>query len=310
MGAKKGILPALALNRQESSQQPSGNTPNAASARCPPSGASCKLMMMHFQVKKTAIFSVVLALCVCSSLRVQAQSSSSQSQPTPVPGQQSPDTQAPNYGVYVSVDPLGKVRYDNRYDLSLGMAYDHMKAGPSLLQGSNLGGLDMQGSYWLSRNWGIVASGRGYIGTSGTAPNSPNNIRGPVVKQYFFVGGAEWLGPHNKHGDITAHFMGGGVYGNFQKDLLGQPPSKFDFYYNQIAPAAIVGGNFDLNRSDRWVFRITPDAVMTHYTFNDAPYTSTTFGQFDVNFAISVGVEYKFNKIKRSTKRSNWVSGW
>jgi len=29
-----------------------------------------------------------------------------------------------------------------------------------------------------------------------------------------------------------------------------------------------------------------------------------------VNFAISVGLEYKFTKIKRSTKKGNWVSGW
>jgi len=32
----------------------------------------------------------------------------------------------------------------------------------------------------------------------------------------------------------------GGVDGNFQKDLLGVAPAYFDFYYNQIAPAAIV----------------------------------------------------------------------
>ena len=218
------------------------------------------------------------------------------------------------YGVYLSVDPLAKVRYDNRWDLSLGFAYDHMKAGPSLLQGSNLGGLDMDGSYWLTRNWGIQASGRGYIGTSGTAPNTdgPNGtpLRGPVVKQYFFVGGAEWLGPHNKHGALIAHAMFGGVYGNFQKDLLGHPPSDFDFYSNQIAPAAIVGGHIDLNRSEHWVFRITPDAVMTHYTFNDAPHSTSTYAQFDMNFAISVGLEYKFTSIKRSTKKANWVSGW
>ena len=141
-----------------------------------------------------------------------------------------------------SVNPLAKVRYDNRYDLSLGMGYDHMKAGPTLLQGSNLGGLDMDGSYWLTRHWGIQGSGRAYVGTSGTAPNAPNNVRGAMVKEYFFVGGGEWLGPHNAHGALIAHAMFGGVYGDFQKDLLGQPPARFDFYNNQIAPAAIVGG--------------------------------------------------------------------
>lgn len=271
--------------------------------------------MMRLQVRFSAIFAIaaLIAVCVFASVsRAQSpagSSSSSQSSTQSAPVQP-PADQATGNGTYISINPLAGVRYDNRYDLSLGMAYDHMKAGPTLLQGSNLGGLDLEGSYWLSKHWGVQGSGRGYIGTSGTAPNSPNNVRGPVVKQYFFVGGAEWLGPHNRHGAIIAHVMGGGVYGNFQKDLLGQPPAKFDFYNNQLAPAAIIGGHFDLNRSDRWVFRITPDAVMTHYNFSDAPYSSLSYSQFDVNFAISVGLEYKFKSIKRSTKKDNWVSGW
>ena len=77
-----------------------------------------------------------------------------------------------------------------------------------------------------------------------------------------------------------------------------------------MALAGIIGGHFDLNRSDHWVFRVTPDAVMTHYNFSDAPYSSTSYSQYDVNFAISVGMEYKFTRIKRSTKKENWVSGW
>ena len=112
------------------------------------------------------------------------------------------------------------------------------------------------------------------------------------MSQYFFVGGPEWLGPHNKHGALIAHALFGGAYGNFEKDLRGQSPSVVDFYNNQLAPAAIIGGHIDLNRSPRWVFRITPDAVMTHYTAS----TTAEQKQWDVNFAISVGVEYKFKK--------------
>ena len=70
-------------------------------------------------------------------------------------------------GTYIAIDPLANVRYDNRYDLSLGMAYDHMKAGPNVLQGANLGGLDLSGSYWFSKHWAVEGSGRGYVGTSG-----------------------------------------------------------------------------------------------------------------------------------------------
>jgi len=194
-------------------------------------------------------------------------------------------------GTYVVVDPLAGVHYDNRYDISLGLGYDHMKAGPTLLEGANLGGLDVSGSYWFSRNWAVEGSGRGYYGTSGAGANTVG-IKGPVVSQYFFTGGPEWLGPHNKHGALIAHVLVGGVYGKFEQDLLGYSPAVVDFYNDQLSPAAIIGGHMDLNRSARWVFRITPDAVMTHYSTNYAPKTS----QFDVNFAISVGVEYKFKK--------------
>jgi hypothetical protein len=276
---------------------------------------------MHFPNKLAVFTAFFLALSVCTKGHTQTQNSSSSSQsqppqstqPTPAPAAQGPDSQAPSYGVYTAADPLAKVRYDNRWDVSLGAAYDHMKAGPSLLQGSNLGGLDANGSYWLSRHWGIEGTGRAYVGTSGTAVNSiptGGTLKGPMVKQYFFAGGVEALGPHNKHGALIAHAMFGGVYGNFQKDLLGLPPARFGFYYNQVAPTAIIGGHFDLNRSEHWVFRITPDAVMTHYTFNNTPYSTLSYSQYDVNFAISVGMEYKFTKIKRSTKPGNWVSGW
>jgi hypothetical protein len=78
----------------------------------------------------------------------------------------------------------------------------------------------------------------------------------------------------------------------FEKDLLGQSPSVVGFYNNQIALAGIVGGHMDLNRSAHWVFRITPDAVITRYGIN----YGNKITQTDVNFAISVGLEYKFRK--------------
>jgi hypothetical protein len=235
-------------------------------------------MVMRLQVSSFASLLAVAALALCAGTRAQAQVTAA-----PTSGN----------GTYIASDPLANVRYDNRFDVSLGMAYDHMKAGPTLLQGSNLGGLDLSASYWFSKHWALQGSGRGYLGTSGAAPND-QNIKGPFVSQYFFAAGPEWLGPHNKHGAILAHVLAGGVYGNFEQDLRGNSPSVVGFYNNQIAPAAIAGGHFDLNRSPRWVFRVTPDAVLTHYSINYGPKTA----QFDVNFAISVGIEYKF-KTKR-----------
>jgi hypothetical protein len=209
------------------------------------------------------------------------------------PAVQSTSSQTTGNGTYITVDPLANVKYDNKYDISLGLAYAHMKAGPTILQGANLGGLDLSGSYWLSKHWAAEGSVRGYAGTSGAGLGNnvtTQSISGPFIQEYMFVAGPEWLGPHNKHGALIAHALIGGTYGDFEHDLRELPPSAVAFYNNQLALAAIIGGHIDLNRSARWVFRITPDATITRYGINyGAKYTQT-----DVNFAISVGVQYRF----------------
>lgn len=235
---------------------------------------SCKLLVMRFPTR----FLALTAFTVLAAGFARAQSSI-----TPL---------ASNY---VSVDPLANVRYDNRYDVSLSAAYDHMKAGPALLQGSNLGGLDLAGSYWLTKHWGVEGSLRYYLGTSGvgTGDNTVKNlVKGPFVSQTFFTAGPEWLGPHNKHAALIAHALVGGVYGNFEQDLRSYSAQNVAFYNDQMAFASIIGGHIDLNRSAHWVFRITPDAVLTRYGTNYAPKITQT----DINFAISVGLEYKFKQ--------------
>jgi hypothetical protein len=235
---------------------------------------------MRLQVSSFAALIAVASFALCAGTRAQAQSTAAQT--------------AGN-GTYIATDPLAGVRYDNRYDVSLGLAYDHMKAGPTLLQGSNLGGLNLSASYWFAKHWAVEGSTRAYLGSSGTAPNTDGGgggIQGPFVAQYLFVAGPEWLGPHNKHGALIAHAMVGGAYGQFEKELRGFAPSTVDFYNDQIAPAAVIGGHIDLNRSAHWVFRVTSDAVVTRYSINYAPKNTQT----DVNFAIAVGLQYKFSK--------------
>lgn len=223
-------------------------------------------------------------MAVC--MGVEAQSSSSQP-PASVTGPQTAGN-----GTYISIDPLANIHYDNRYDVSLGAAYAHTKAGPPpLQQGANLGGLDLSASYWWSKHWAVEGTGRGYLGTSGAAVNDLS-INGPFVSEYVFAAGPEWLGPHNKHGALLAHALVGGAKGDFETDLRGNPPSAVGFFNNQTALAAVIGGHIDLNRSPQWVFRITPDALYTRYGIN--------YGNRDTypywNFAISVGVEYRFKK--------------
>jgi len=79
---------------------------------------------------------------------------------------------------------------------------------------------------------------------------------------------------------------------HFDSHTYPDTAQQVNFYSNQVAPAAIIGGHMDLNRSAHWVFRITPDAVITRYSTASTPYVTQT----DVNFAISIGIEYKFKK--------------
>lgn len=232
---------------------------------------------MRLPIRFTASLVAVAALALTSGPRAHAQSTAA-----PTAGN----------GTYIATDPLANVHYDNRWDLSLGAAYGHIKAGPPpLQQGANLGGLDLSASYWFSKRWAVEGTGRGYLGTSGAAPNDVQ-IDGPFVSQYMFAAGPEWLGPHNKHGAFIAHALFGGSYGNFQQDLRGNSPSVVGFFNNQLVPAAIIGGHIDLNRTPQLVFRITPDALYTRYGINYG--NQATYGYW--NFGLSVGVEYKFKK--------------
>jgi hypothetical protein len=240
-------------------------------------------MAMRLSVSFSALLVASAAVVLCAGTRGQAQSTAAQT--------------AGN-GTYIAIDPLANVRYDNRYDISLGAAYAHIKAGPPPLhEGANLGGLDLSASYWFSKHWAVEGTGRGYAGTSGAGVNHAlpppgGDLQGPFISEYMFAAGPEWLGPHNKHGALMAHALMGGVYGDFQHDLLGNSPELFSFFNNQLAPVAIIGGHIDLNRTPRWVFRITPDALYTRYSINYG--NRATYGYW--NFGISVGAEYKFKK--------------
>ena len=235
---------------------------------------------------------IVAAAAAVFVAATQAQSGSQSQAPPQTQSQSQTQPATTANGTYVAIDPLAGVKYDNRWDVSVGLAYGHIHAGPSLREGADLGGIDLSGSYWLSKHFGIEASGRGYLGTSGTAPNH-DSLDGLFVAQYMFLGGVEYLGPHNKHFALIPHALVGGAYGDFNTDLRGNTPGPTGpaaFYDNQIALGGAFGGHIDLNRSAHWVFRITPDALLTGYD-GTGQYPHTQW-----NFGISVGVEYKFKK--------------
>jgi hypothetical protein len=117
---------------------------------------------------RTLIVAATAAVFAAALQAQDASQASSQGQSQTQTQTQQPATST--NGTYISVDPLAGVKYDNRWDVSVGLASGHIHAGPNLREGADLGGLDVSGSYWLTKRWGLEGSGRAYLGTSGTTP--------------------------------------------------------------------------------------------------------------------------------------------
>ena len=201
--------------------------------------------------------------------------------------------QVPQYRppVVAPNDTLAGVNYNRRFELYGGLAYTHFDAGPSVLQGANLGGGDAQIAYFLTHKWAAVGNLRAYYGTSGAVPNA-YNIHGPAVGQYMALFGPEYRLASNRHASLTLHALFGASYGEFSHSLYDQqgnkvPPSAVGFFNDQTAFGSAIGGSIDLNRSPRLAFRISPDAILTDYS-------SSGKSDFKEQFGISVGLVYRF----------------
>jgi hypothetical protein len=184
-------------------------------------------------------------------------------------------------------ESLKPLDYRNKYDIYGGFASSHFNAGPALIPGANLGGLDIQGTMWLSMRLGVTANVRGYVGTTGVVPN-PYNIHGPFIYETQFMGGPSIRGPRNEHAALTFHALVGGSYGVFNSAInSGLTGPNLGLFNNGTVLATAIGGSVDLNRSPRLSLRISPDYLLTR------------FGGVSQNeFAISVGVLYRFKKMR------------
>ena len=150
--------------------------------------------------------------------------------------------------------------------LSLGMAYDHMKAGPNLLQGSNLGGLDLSGSMWLSKHWGVEGLRARLCRHQRRRAERALQHQRPVCQRVLFHSRPGMAGTAQQaRRDAGPRCWWAEWMGSSRRICLGSRPQWWVSTTTRWRLAGIIGGHFDLNRSARWVFRITPDAVMTRY---------------------------------------------
>lgn|GEM_PF-4948705 len=185
-------------------------------------------------------------------------------------------------------ETLSQIHYNNEWEIYGGPAFSHFNGGPSLIVGTNLGGFDVQGTRWFSNRLGATANLRGYYGTQGVVPND-KNIHGPFIFEHLFLGGVTYRAIDGGHAALDFHAFAGGSYGIFSSALdKGQYPTEFGLFNDGMAFATALGGSLDLNRSSKVALRISPD------------YLLTTFGGTRQNeFAISVGILYRFSKVRK-----------
>jgi len=195
--------------------------------------------------------------------------------------------------------PAAPVTYDNKYEVYGGLNFMNFKAGENLPKRMNLGGAEIEGTYWLNSGLGIAAEYRGEAGTTQVLPNaSIYGIHRPLIYMNMGMGGVQYRGPKNQHAAIDFHAYGGIASGVFDDGTQGAGPGNVftatqnaqlvGLYNDKTSPIFAVGGSIDFNRSKNWAVRVSPDLIFEHFGNEEREF-----------FAISGGIVYRFPKKKQ-----------
>jgi len=183
------------------------------------------------------------------------------------------------------IGPTAPVTYANKWEVYGGINLMTFQAGQNLPKRMNLGGGEIQGTYWLTRKIGLSADYRGEAGTTPVVAN-PYTTR-PLVYMNMGMFGAQYRGPKNHYAAINYHAFGGMAHGVFDSST-GNIPAQYNrvgLYPNGNAPIFALGGSVDFNRSKNLAIRLSPDLMIEHF--------GTETREF---FAISGGLVYRFGK--------------
>ncbi len=239
----------------------------------------------------SCLFCLIVTLAVVGTTHLKAQTAA-------------PGTIAVKPGAAAALNPTGGPTYDNNWEIYGGLLYMNGQAGQALPKHYNMGGGELEGTYWL----GGPSSGyiRSHLGLSaearfaaGTTPVLPNqyNLNRVLVQQTIGAGGVTWRGPKNRYVAIDYHALGGVDYGKFDTAIVGYPASTqgvapptttaVGLYSNRSAGWGVAGGSIDFNQGPKFTVRLSPDLVFEHF--------GTDTKEF---FSISAGVMYRFGKKK------------
>jgi hypothetical protein len=193
--------------------------------------------------------------------------------------------------------------YANRWEIYGGLSFMNGQAGQNLPKRYNMGGVEVQGTYWLGtphsdsyfmRHLGVSAEFRGGAGTTPVSPNQ-YNLNRVVVYQEIGAGGVSWRGPKNRYVAIDYHALGGVTHGVFDNAIKNYPPGNqgvlpptvgtLGLYSDRTAGWGAAGGSIDFNESPKLAIRLSPDIIFEHF--------GTETREF---FSISLGALYRFGK--------------
>ncbi len=172
------------------------------------------------------------------------------------------------------------VTYDNRYEIYGGINLQNDQAGQALPRRINLGGVEVLGTYWVTKRIGVAANFRGEAGTTPVLAN-PYTSR-PLVVFYEGMAGAEYRGPRGQRAAMIFHAYAGVLHGDFTETPL-PAGENVGLYTNRTKPMGAAGVSFDYNYSRNVAFRLSPDLIIEHL--------GTETREF---FALSGGVVYRF----------------
>jgi hypothetical protein len=186
------------------------------------------------------------------------------------------------------------VTYDNKYELYGGLNYMNFKAGENLPKRMNLGGAEIEATWWARPRLGIAVEYRGEAGTTQVFPNADvYGIHRPLVYMNMGLAGVQWRWGQNQHAAVNLHGFGGIASGVFDAGTQGAGPTpgvsaasnavQVGLYSNHTAPIFALGGSVDFNRSKNWALRLSPDLILDRFGNETREF-----------FAISGGVVYRF----------------
>ncbi len=216
-----------------------------------------------------------------------------------------PGTVAVKPGEVAALAPSTGPTYDNKWEAYGGLSFMNGQAGQQVPKRYNMGGGELQGTYWLGgpmsgsligRHLGISADYRFEAGTTPLSPNS-YNLNRVLVQQSIASGGVSWRGPKNRYVAVDYHALAGATHGIFDHAIVGYPsnnqgitpPTTGDvgLYSNRTSPWGAAGGSIDFNGGQKWAVRLSPDMIFEHFGTETREY-----------FSISLGVMYRFGKRK------------